>query len=454
MAKQPRLEKLTISLLKADLGRADILHDPGGVAGHRIALLNKDEDSLFTASSPPHPPDWTRFLDPHTTVDLKSALATASASAVLVSEAEGRLFAVTWGQGRHLLESDAFEQDFGLKVVLNTVAPDQLKSVDAKTIDETTVHTRRDVSRDSPLTTFELDPSRDLLRAVTGTPSDQTLAHRLTGADSLGIVTREQVPDLPKLGARLLKAYASETYKENFDFVDYLRPVKSQSVKEELDARLLDVLAGREIDDVHLAAPEVLDWLDVDGFRYRTGGDDAEKTQDPRISVYLDARTEDPTFEDLKRDHLIAVRATDGGPGESWPIYRCIVYQVELDEYLYVLSGGAWFRVDRSYRDKIEREVRELNQYEDLPSADLETSEDAYNQKAAIALGALCLDRKLVYDGGPGKMELCDLLTDEGRFVHFKLRGSSSTSATFSHRARTAPSAFSSMTSFARRPVL
>lgn len=99
-------------------------------------------------------------------------LATASASGVLIFEAAERFFAVTWGQGCHLLETDGFEQDFGLKVVLNTVAPDQLKSVDAKTIDETTVRTRRDVSRDSPFTAFELDPSRDLLRAVTGTPSN------------------------------------------------------------------------------------------------------------------------------------------------------------------------------------------------------------------------------------------------------------------------------------------
>lgn len=71
----------------------------------------------------------------------------------------------------------------------NTVAPDGLKSVDAKTIEETTLHTRRDVSRDSAFAAFGLDPSRDLLRAVTGTPQDGTLAHRLTGADSLGIWT-------------------------------------------------------------------------------------------------------------------------------------------------------------------------------------------------------------------------------------------------------------------------
>src|SRR5205823_3272284 len=100
---------------------------------------------------------------------------TASSSAVLLVEAKSRLFAVTFGQGRYMVQDEALERDFGLRVVLNTVAPDQLKSVDAKTIEDTTVHTRRDVSHESALSAFGFDISRDLLRAVTGTPVDETL---------------------------------------------------------------------------------------------------------------------------------------------------------------------------------------------------------------------------------------------------------------------------------------
>ena len=142
----------------------------------------------------------------------------ASSSAVLSVESSGRLFAVTFGQGRYLLDTEAFENDFGLRVVLNTVAPDQLKSVDARTIEETTLHTRRDVSRESPFSAFALDVSRDLLRAVTGTPTDTSLAHRMTGADSLGIETRTQIPELPGLLADLLVASKDTAYKTNFEF--------------------------------------------------------------------------------------------------------------------------------------------------------------------------------------------------------------------------------------------
>lgn len=426
--KKKRLQKLTISLLKEGLGRGDVLRNDKEAMGHRINSINKSEDSLFTDGIPSHPPKWVDYLDAHTPSDLKAALFSASASAVLILEASERVFAVTWGQGRHLVESDNLVQDFGLKVVLNTVAPDQLKSVDAKTIDETTVHTRRDVSRDSSFAAFGLDPIRDLLRAVTGTPQDPTLAHRLTGSDALGIHTREQIPDLPDLVDRLLEAYESDAYKENFDFIDYLRPERSHSRKLELDGALVEALQTREIDDVHLAAPETLDWLDIEGFQYRTKFDSNRLDADPRISAYLDLYDGvEISFEDLKGDRLMSVRASDSGISNDWQIYKSLVYQVELDEFLYVLSAGEWFRVDKDYRSQVEAEVELLSKVTDLPDADLETDEDTYNKKAAEALGALCLDKHLIYDGGPDKMEVCDILTSDGRFIHVKLRGSSST---------------------------
>jgi len=426
--KKKKLQKLTVSLLKEGLGRDDVLRKDKEAAGHRVNSIDKTAASLFTDGVPSHPPKWADYLNPHTPSDLKSVLFSASASAVLVLEASERVFAVTWGQGRHLLESDNFVQDFGLKVVLNTVAPDQLKSVDAKTIDETTVHTRRDLSRDSNFAAFGLDPIQDLLRAVTGTPQDQSLARRLTGSDSLGIHTREQVPDLVKLAGRLLEAYEDEAYKENFDFIDFLRPERSNARKLELDEALVEALQGREIDDVHLAAPETLDWLDIDGFQYRTRVDSDRLDADPRISAYLDLHDgSEISLEDLKSDHLVAVRASDGGVANSWPIYKSLVYQVELAESLYVLSAGEWFRIDKDYRSRVEADVERLTKATDLPDADLGTDEDAYNKKAADALGALCLDKHLIYDGGPDKMEVCDILTKEGRFIHVKMRGSSST---------------------------
>ena len=86
-----------------------------------------------------------------------------------------------FGQGRHQLHHEAFELDFGLKVTLNSVDADKLRSLDVRTIEEVTVHTRRQVSRSSSLDAFNVDIQRDLLGSVTGEPSDTSLAKRLTG---------------------------------------------------------------------------------------------------------------------------------------------------------------------------------------------------------------------------------------------------------------------------------
>jgi len=431
-----RLQKLTISLLKHGLDRERVFRDERRLTAHRVRAIDPDRDSLFTTSVPTHPPKWSEYLDRHTTSDLAAELLNASASAVLVVGAKGRIFALTFGQGRHLLETDNFVADFGLRVVLNTVAPDKLKSVDAKTIDETAVHTRRNLSRDSSFAAFELEPTRDLLRTVTGSPRDEKLARRLTGADALGIHTYEELPGIPALLDRLLGHYEETTYKENFEFIDFLRPVKSHALIDELDQILVATLVeGREdpakLDDVHLAVPETIDWLDNEGFRYETSGDTDAEDHDPRITSYLGAYREEIDYEDLKSDRLLAISAPTGSPSQSWPIYKCLVYQVEHErdgeKYLYVLSAGEWFQISQDYRSRVEADVNALERCTDLPDADRGTDEDEYNGKLAGALEALLLDKRFIYDGGPDKMEVCDVLTGAGRFIHVKMRGSSST---------------------------
>ncbi len=381
---------------------------------------------LFVASNPPHRPSWARYVAPHTRADL-SDLLTASASALLLIEAAERLFAVTFGQGRHLLDLESYEQDFGLKVVLNTVAPDQLKSVDAKTIEETTLHTRRDASRDSSFAAFGLDVSRDLLRAVTGTPQDETLAHRLTGSDALGIWTRAELPDLTALMKRLLTEYASEDYERHFDFVDFLRPEKRAARLRQLEQMLVDALNERDIDDAHMAAPEVLGPLDLAGFRFSSQDEDDQAHPDPRISAYLDSREDEAIdLKLLKADRLIALR-TDGETYREWPVYRGLVYEVTLDNDLYVLTGGDWFRINVDFKQRVYDYVDALDRRRGLPPADADTDEDHYNVKAAAALDAVCLDKKLVFDGGPDRMEICDVLTRDRGLIHVKQRGASST---------------------------
>lgn len=93
-----------------------------------------------------------------------------------------------------------------------------------------------------------------------------------------------------------------------------MRPVKSKARKEELNELLVEALEDREIDDVHLAAPETLDWQDIDGFRFNRSDPEAELDADPRISAYLDSREDEEIDLQLLKDDRGAVRRGNHAP--------------------------------------------------------------------------------------------------------------------------------------------
>lgn len=429
MTRRPRQQRHTVYLLKQGTDRSSALRPRDDLSAFTLPVFAAEHPTLFVVGTPPRPPWWLSYFDHHASEDLPVGLFNASTAAVLLLEVEDRLFAFTFGHGRHLLDLERVEQDFGLKVVLNTVAPDQLKSVDTRTIDELTLHARRDVSRDASLSAFGLDVSRDMLRSVVGTPRDQSLGRRLVGSDSLALNTHRQAPELPGLCSRLLEDYHSTVYREHFDFIDFLRPVRDAVQIAELEQMLIDGLHRKEITDLHLAAPEVLDWLGISGFRFSTQPADAELDTDPRISSYLDSTIGPVDIDSLKRHHqLFAISSADGDIFRSWPVYRCLVYEVQLGETLYVLSAGEWYRVKVSYKERVYDDVAAIPDLGiTLPAAAAEDREVDYNQRAALSAGLLCLDRALIQDGGPDQMEICDLLTPSGGFIHVKSRGSSST---------------------------
>jgi uncharacterized protein (TIGR04141 family) len=423
---ETKLRALSVFLVKPDRTIADALRDRD-VRSFRVPQIEDSRDSLFLTSSVPKPPPWVAFLAPHASEPIADGLINASTSAVLFVTAASRLFAITFGYGRHLLHPEECESDFGLKVVLNSVAPDQLKSVDAKTVDDITLHTRRDVSRDASLTAFGLDISRDLLRAVTGVPRDSSLGPRLTGANALGLRTRAQVPKLPDLCETLLERYQALDYRAEFAFVDDLR--RERDRVQELEENLVTSLRNWTLDDLHLAAPEPLDWLEVDGFRFSTQSRETEVEADPRISSYLHSLGDrEVTMTRLRSDRVVAVGRSDGAVLHSWSVYRCIVFETQVDDHLYILSTGDWYRVSTSFKDDVHAFVNSIARPAlALPAAVAGTKEADYNRHAAETLDALCLDQKLIADTGPDKMELCDILTSHGQFLHIKHRGSSST---------------------------
>jgi uncharacterized protein (TIGR04141 family) len=88
---------------------------------------------------------------------------------------EDRWFAISFGGGYQKLEPGAIEHDFGLRVVINTVDHNKLRSADVRTPDDNSTTTRTQASRHSSQEVFEIDPERDLVRGLEGAPCDPGL---------------------------------------------------------------------------------------------------------------------------------------------------------------------------------------------------------------------------------------------------------------------------------------
>lgn len=432
MAKRRKL-RLSWFLVKpgADLEDAEAIIEPPGkeaLQGFRVPVLDKERDSLFVKASHPSPPRWLALVEGHVEGDGLPPVLGASSSGVLLVPASDRLLAIAFGYGRHLIRQEAVVQDFGLKVVLNSIDPAQIKSVDARTFDELTIHTRRGASRDSSLGAFELDNSRDLLRAVTGRSQPGGLG-ALSGAASLAMNSDVELPNLPGLAKDLLKAYRKTTYRKNFEFIDHMRGEQDPAVIEKLNAKLVKALDGKKMTEMHLAIPEPVDWQAISGVKFSFKRRKHEPESDPRISIYRELRDGDISLERLKGDRVEAISAVDEEEIVGrWRVYDCLVFETEHSGHLYVLSGGDWYRIAKTYRDKVEKYISEVPELDlNLPEADSSQDEGAYNVVAAEQVNGVCLDGKTIGVGGVDRVEICDILTKDGYFIHVKKRGRSST---------------------------
>lgn len=436
VARGTRQLKLTFFLLKEERTAESVIRGAESLVAMRVSGLGLDSEqhNLFIKRSNVSVPRWAARLDRHADGDL-TGLITASASAVLLlavpyPDDRPRVMALTFGNGRHLIEPEAIVHDFGLKIVLNTVAYDKIKSVDARTIDELTRHSRLDVSRDASFGAFGLDVTTDLVRSVTGTTDRDGLAGRLTGSDSLSLNSRLDVPDYLVLGTALLEAYGEETYKEHFDFIDHMRAERDPAVVTTLNDALVEALRTRDLDRLHLAVPEPVDWLQIAGFRFSsTPRSDTDLDSDPRISAYLQERAVGLSLDRIKQDRVEAMRADDDAVvWGSWPVFRCIVFETNWNGELYTLTAGQWYRVSLSFQQQVNEYADALPRLDiGLPDADDDCSEAEYIAKAAAATGALSLDRELARDSVPTPVEICDMLTKAGQLIHIKKRGRSST---------------------------
>ena len=436
---QAKTWRLTVFLLKSSVREERAaLRDPDSLRQVPLADGLPFEGSLWVRDSRTSPPRWLQFLEEGIREGLTN-LAVANAAAVLFVRTGGRIFALPFGTGRHLLRDDSYELDFGLKVVLNSVDPERLRSLDIKRFEEMTIHTRRQTSRASNTTAFGIDVSRDVLRAVTGEPRDSSLARLIQGADAVILYAKIRFTDLGQKCRMLLEAYERNDYRDHFRWVDHLRQLRDPDQIAVLDQLVVEAIQRGNTDKLHLAPPEIIDPETIHYFRYSTqGSEDPNYYHDLDIAEYLKT-IRDPSslsVEKLKRDRVEAYEDDHSSPRKRWSVYNCLVVETQRGESLYVLTGGKWFVVETNYVNDVTERLKLLLRHTPslkLPPALPNENEDRYNERVAATdpTHFALLHKKMLRPAhGTSPIEPCDLFTRDRQFIHVKPRNSS---ATLSH---------------------
>ena len=391
---------------------------------------------IFTRQAPQKTAPWQSFVEQAINKKIAS-LQTQSASAVLAVEIEGRIYALTFGHARTWLSRAAVERRFGMLATLNAVDEESLRSVDKEEFETIQRKTRTQTSAQTDIGQFGVDVQRDLLRSVTGKPKDAKVAEHLTGADNLIASVRIGSDELADKLVEFGKLADSTDYRQKgFDWIDYFSRVTDPVLLEQLDESLVTDLREGHLENLFLAPPTTLDFQEHRGFLYsREQARAVEKRTDLRVEEWR-ARHEDDdiTLQRLKTERIRQYATSDDTPVDSFTVYDAIVFEKRTPEFLYALTGGEWYQIDQNHVAAVEGDLHQIPLCQlVLPSANPGELEGDYNARVCAASGGAydLLDKKVVmYGGGRSKIEVCDILTVDKKFVHVKAHIKS---ATLSH---------------------
>lgn len=417
---EPSLNQISVHLLRSDV------EDP------QDALVNSDElvryeirpDSgvsgrLYVKAGRATPPSWREFLEAVTDRPLGD-YRNQHASAVLFVERGARTFALTFGFGRHLLDVEALEPDFGLKVAAALVNPDEMNSIDSRLVQSNRLQVRRQAARGATTRDMGMDVGREMLRALSGRVLDGSLGTRITGADALGLAGRTDVASLLERLDRFRDAHEQRLYRQRFAVLDRWRAVSDRRLRAELDSELLRAFERRD-KKLALAVPEIVDWRAA-GFRFSR---EAVETRHPfpDLADYLRTRKTPPDLKDLRRDRMTLLGADTDEVIGRWSVYGALEWEVPRDDRIFFLTDASWYEIDADYLKLVDGRLNAIDKTGlERPDFDPREHERDYNKRlAAHRSGRAFLDGKFAYfEDEAGQVEICDVFTGEREFVHVK----------------------------------
>jgi uncharacterized protein (TIGR04141 family) len=400
----------SIYLLKDSYNATNALKNDHKMDGQIAGEALPEGAKLYVLDNPPSPPWWKSYFK--ITKDLRQTLK----AAVVFIPVEGRTFAVTFGHVQHNLKETSYEYDFGLRVTLNSLDPEKLKSTDVLE-PQGAKRQRTQLPVDSDLTFFDFDRDATILKSLTGKvkAEHKALFKHATGASNIRISSDVTPDGLPKLCAKLLELYKDETYKTSFPDIQNISPVRDPDTITALNAKLIDAFKAKS-DSLALSIPEILDYNDGLWATF-TGAGAGLVYDDVFMARYHDYLAQcgvdlNAVSVDTLKHHSLVLTDEDGAPqGERHSLYKCLIFDTQLAAASenYHLCEGNWYLIESGFVKKLTDYLDPLCASTALPAFN-HTDEGAFNQAASNAsLDRICLDKTSITPKGQKAVEPCDI---------------------------------------------
>jgi len=347
---------------------------------------------LYLSDKHPADPWWKDYWGIQQ--DLKQTLK----GAIVFIPVADRYFAITFGHTYHNLKENSYEYDFGLTTTLNALDPQKIKSTDIL-LPEKAKRERIQSPTSSDLTFFDINHDESIIKRLTGAVSAKykDIVSNITGASSLKIsskVTADKIPDLCKI---LLETYQKDDYKNNFPDIHSINPVKDPDIIKQLNNKLL-VAFNDEAIELVLTVPDIIDYTTSFGVKYSGAGRAAKFYDDVYIShyrEYLNDRGQQINEIDTFKHHKLNIQDENGQTLQSHSIFKCFLFDCDLDSSHYHLCEGEWYYVEEDYLNKIRAAIDSYFTGYDILDACNEKLENDYNNSIAENHdGVVCLDKK------------------------------------------------------------
>jgi len=368
-------------------------------------------------------PKWLTFLGGHVSLGENRPKNQTNAALILL-RVDDKVFAVTLGFGYHALDDSKVERDFGFVCSLNATDRNNLRAIDSRNIDFLTKQRRTFTSQSTDLAEFGFDEFGDVLHKVSGTPRDPNLGKTLSGSDAASLNADVEFRTLPQKCTELLRTFRDPEASTLRDLASRVAHVREKHLQVALDDLLAAAIRAENPHRLSISLDSA-EWERCASVRVFKGGQGEE---DDDLTTELLFRFRREHLPDFEAEHLTKVQVLakdehDNAIGKARPLSRLLSFETDHNGERFVFSLGRWYRVARGFMNEVADYLAQIPVVADaafLPDWADGQSEEDYNAGAAASHGYTLLDQVNFRPGGASQIEVCDLLSPDGRFVCVK----------------------------------